>query len=348
MKITSIIKEDVENIIKDNNLLDLADSTFFITGATGLIGGYFLYTVYLLNKLYNKNHKIILLVRNKDKLPKEIQEDKTIKFLIQDVTEEIKIDEKIDYVIHTAGPASPKVMKVDPLGVNLANTLGTINTLKLAKESNSKGYLFISSREIYGEAASDQKFFYEEGPYGKLDHLIVRNSYSESKKNAENLLACYQYQYDLNVKAVRLAHTYGPGINIHDGRVQSDFLLNYMNNEDIVMNSTGEARRTYTYIGDAINAMFKVLLLAPKEELIYNVSDPENEISIKELAELIASFSDKIKVVQKVQETKNASYAPFSLGILSNEKIKGLGYKGRYDLKDGFARTIKHLEEETC
>lgn len=349
MNISKIEKEDILYIINENQLDNLQDSTFFITGATGLVGGYFFKTIYLLNELFNKNHKIILLVR-KPNAYIEYSNNDNVKIIVQDVIDNINIEDKVDYVIHAAGVASPKIMKIDPVGTNLANTLGTINTLNLAREKNAKCYLFISSREVYGEAPNDVKFFTEDGKLGYLDHTNVRNCYAESKKNAENLLVAYNYQYGMNVKAVRLAHTYGPGIRIDDGRVQSDFLKNYLSNENIIMKSTGASIRTYTYIADAINAMFKIIMLSPKNEIIYNVSDEINEISIRDLAltlvEIGKDNGKNIALKIDIPQKSNASYAPFSKGILSSKKVRDLGYKTKFTVKEGFVRTIKHLEEQ--
>lgn len=349
MFLSKIVEEDVDNIIKDNDLLNLDDSTFFITGISGTIGGYFFKTVYQLNHKYGKNHKIYGLLRKENDKFDEFKKDKNIVILYQDVTEPVKIDEKVDYIIHTAGPTSPKIMKEDPVGTNLANILGTINTVKIAKENNAKAYLFISSREVYGEADENTKYFTEDGKVGYIDHTNVRNCYAESKRNAENLLISYNKEYGLNVKAIRLAHTFGPGINIYDGKVQSDFLKNYIHNEDIIMKSKGDSVRTYTYVSDAVSAMFKVILKSPKEEVIYNISDEANEITIKGLAETISEIGKEngkdIKVIMEIQDDKNVSFAPFSKGIVCSKKVRGLGYNNRYNVKEGFERTIKHIEE---
>ncbi len=349
MQLSKIEREDIDYIIKNNGLEQLENSSFYITGVTGLLGAYFLKTIVALNLYYGKQHRIIILVRNLSKVDPELLNLDFIEVINQDVTEEAIIDGPVDYVIHTAGPASPKIMKSNPVGVSLANTLGTLHTLNIAKEKGAKGYLFISSREVYGEAAENQKYFTEDGRLGYVDHTVVRNCYAESKKNAENMIILYQHQYGLNAKAVRLAHTYGPGINIRDGRVQSDFLYNYMSDQDIVLKSSGESRRTYTYIADAISAMFRILLDSPQSEVIYNVSDEDNEVSIKELAEMIASIGQEhgkqLKTRFELPDDTQVSFAPFSLGLLSSAKLQGLGYKKSFGVREGFERTIAHLEE---
>ena len=95
-------------------------------------------------------------------------------------------DGKVDYIIHAASPASPLIMREDPVGTIAANTLGAFYTLSLAKEKNAKGYMFISSREIYGQPDENQEFFYE-NTYGLVDPLDARSCYPEGKKAAEKM-----------------------------------------------------------------------------------------------------------------------------------------------------------------
>lgn len=340
-----IIDEDTEQIIQENyGLTELYDKTILITGASGMIGSYFLYTLMKLNESYDANIKIIPLVRTLNKLDPSVIENEHIFPIVQDVTEKIAIDENIDYIIHAAGPASPKIMKEKPVETNFANTIGTANTLILASEHDAKGYLFISSREIYGSPINNEKYFTEDS-FGYVDHLIPRNGYAEGKKAAENMCVGFKQEYGLNTKCVRLAHTYGPGMSVDDGRVQADFLKNILNNEDILLKSDGSSIRTYTYISDAVSAMFKILLKG--KDIVYNVSDERNEVSIKELAEtIITLYPEKnLKMKFEIEDEENKGYAPFKLGLLSSEKIRNeLDWNAKYSIKDGFKRTIEFLK----
>ena len=345
MIINEIIDEDCEQIIQENNSLkQLFGSTVMITGASGMIGSYFVYTLMKLNEKYDAKIKIVPVLRNINKLNEQIKSNKHVYPIIQDVTEKINYPEPIDYIIHAAGPTSPNIMKKQPVETNFANTLGTANTLLLAKDKNTKGYLFISSREIYGNPLNNEKYFTEDS-FGYVNHLIPRNGYAEGKKAAENMCIGFKEEYGLNTKIIRLAHTYGPGINIKDGKVQSDFIQNVLNNENIVLKSDGLSIRTYTYISDAISAMLNVLLNGKDE--VYNVSDENNEVSIKELAEILVSIcpEKKLKLEFDIPLELNKGNASFKLGILSSEKIrKELNWKAKYSIKEGFERTIKHLK----
>ena len=344
-----ILREDAIQIIEDNKKLkELKKCNFMVLGASGMIGSYFVNTLLTLNEQYNYDINLYLVVRNPKKLPDYVLNNKNVHIVEQDIVNPINLDVDIDYVVHSASPASPLIMKEKPVETNFANTIGAANALNFAHEHKAKGFLFVSSREIYGQPEEGQEFFYEDGKYGQVDPLVPRNGYAEGKKAAENMCAGFKEEYGLNTKVVRLAHTYGPGMSIYDGRVQADFLKNVVNNENIVLKSTGESVRTYTYIADAVNAMFMVLLHS--KDMVYNIADEKCKTSIRELAETMVSIypERKLKLVFDIpKETKNTGTASFTLGILATDKIrKELKWKPKYSIFDGFKRTIEYIESE--
>ena len=276
-------------------------------------------------------------------MPEDLK--KRVSLITQSVSREIETDVRFDYIIHAASPASPLIMREDPAGTIAANTLGTYYTLELARKSNAKGYLFISSREIYGQPYEGQREFTED-TYGFVDPLEPRSCYPEGKKAAETMCSCFRQQYGMNTKIARLAHTFGPGMSIDDGRVQADFLRNVIRNEDIVLKSEGLAVRTYTYVSDAVAALFYILLNS--QELVYNIASEESTVSIRELAQtLVDAYPERnLKLVFDLPKAdENTGCAPFTLGILNSDKIRKLGWKPSYTLKEGLMRTVAYLEE---
>jgi nucleoside-diphosphate-sugar epimerase len=347
MVVNRIIDEDTEQIIKENDgLKELQDCTVMVTGASGMVGSYIIYTLIKLNEDYGRNINIVPLVRNVKKLNSTILSKSYVNPIVQDVTSPIKCPWDVDYIIHAASPASPKIMKEKPLETNFANTIGTANTIKYALEIGAKGYAYISSREIYGQPAEGQEFFTEYGPLGQVDPLVPRNGYAEGKKAAENMCAAAKAEYDLNTKIIRLAHTYGPGMTIDDGRVQADFLRNVVRNENILLHSDGSSVRTYTYISDAVSAMFWVLLKS--KDVVYNIANEKDKTSVRQLAETLVSIYPErgLELVFDIpKQNVNQGTAAFTLGILSTDKlISERGVEPKYNMHDGFARTLDYLE----
>ena len=336
-----IIYEDCIQIIKDNYIEKLRNKSFLITWASWMIWSYVAYVLKVLNDKFGMNIKILLNVRDEKKINEELLYDPSVRIIKQDVTSPFNIDWPIDYIVHAAGPASPKIMKDYPFETNAANTIGTYNTLILAKEKRVLGYLFISSREIYWEPMDGINVFTEDGLLGQVNPLVPRNGYAEWKKAAENMCISMHDEYWINTKIIRLAHTYWPWMSIDDGRVQADFLKNVINHEDIVMKSDGSSIRTYTYISDAVNGLFKVLLSS--KDIVYNISD-DKEVSIKDLANILVWLSENSKLIMNIDDSFSKWSASFKKGILSNDKIKReLNWKPKYCVEEWFGRTIIYL-----
>lgn len=341
-----VFKEDLEAIIREDLPWEkLKGRTVLITGASGMIGTYMLHVLTELNDRHGYDIRILAMLRNVSKLPCEVRERADVEVLTHDVTEPIEAAGDVHYVIHAASPASPLIMQNKPVETIAANTLGTYNTLKLAKEKKAEGYLFISSREIYGQPEDGQEFFYED-TYGFVDQLNPRSCYSEGKKAAETMCVCYHEEYGLNTKIARLAHTYGPGMSIYDGRVQADFLKNVLHKEDIVLKSEGTAVRTYTYIGDAVAGLYRILL--GSEDIVYNIGNEDGKVSIRQLAEIMVDIYPErgLKLVFDIPEGGTKGTAPYTLGILSSKKLRKIGWSPKYSVKEGFKRTLEYLEIE--
>lgn len=341
-----ILEEDALSIVNEKIKWEkLTGKTVMVTGASGMIGTYLMCTLMKLNETKNAGIHIIGVVRNVNKVDKDIRNHPSVQIISHDVTEPMEVEEDVHYIIHAASPASPQIMKDNPVGTIAANTLGAFYTLQLAHEKKAEGYMFISSREIYGQPSEGQEFFYED-TYGFVDPLDPRSCYPEGKKAAETMCASFHAQYGMNVKVARPAHTYGPGMTIYDGRVQADFLKNVINNENIIMKSEGTSIRTYTYIRDVASGIFYALLNGT--EMVYNIADKNAKISIRGLAELLVRITPerKLKVIVDIPEGGTKGCAPFTLGILDSGRLCELGWEPQYTLEEGFGRMIEFLELE--
>lgn len=339
-----IVKEDLKLITSQKIEFEkLKNKTILITGANGLIASYYTYTLMYLNDTKKLNIKILLLVRNKEKTINNIGNRNDVIILEQDVCENIKYDGKVDYVIHMASSSNPKTIVEKPVEIIKANVIGTFNVLDFAKKNNAE-ILFTSTREIYGKMAETVEEITEED-YGALKCNELRACYPESKRLAESLIVSYSYQYGIKYKITRIAHTYGPGMNINsDGRIMSDLIENVVKNNDIILKSDGTAVRAFCYIVDAITALFYITVDG-KENQVYNISNETEEITVKDLAYKIKEISknENIKVKFNI-ENDNRKYVSFKRVRLSTKKIEELGWKPVVTLEKGVEKTIKSFK----
>jgi nucleoside-diphosphate-sugar epimerase len=197
---------------------------------------------------------------------------------------------------------------------------------------------------VYGKIAENLTEV-SETDYGYLDPMNVRACYGEAKRMGETICVSYMHQFGVPIKVVRPGHTYGPGMDLNDGRVFADFVKNIVNGEDIVMNSDGSASRAFCYLSDATVAFFKVLLDGRAGEA-YNVANPLSEVTIRELAEkLVALFPEKrLKVVCRERTSSGYIVSNNTHCFASIKKIQSLNWNPGIDIEKGFYKTILSYE----
>jgi len=341
----NIILEDLQHIIEAQvDWERFSGKTILITGANGFLPAYMVETLlFLNNKRIIQNVKVLALVRNLGKAKSRFKyylNYENLEFIVQDVCDPLNVDQKIDFIIHAASQASPKYYGIDPVGTLRANTIGTINMMKLAQSNPVESFLYFSSSEVYG-FLDENKIPTTEIDFGYIDPTNVRSCYAESKRMGETICVSWLHQYGVPAKIVRPFHTYGPGLSFNDGRVYADFISDIINNRNIVMKSDGSARRSFCYLSDATIAFFLVLLNGKNGEA-YNVGNPECEISIIELAQrLVKLFPEKsLKVIKSENQGLGYLKSNVSRNCPDLSKINKLGWVPIVDLNNGFLRTI--------
>ena len=336
------VQEDVKQLLEQNLPWHLLrEKTVLITGATGMLASYVGFTLLYLNEQLGLNIKPLFLARSEKKL-EQVYGDALVNVctLVQDVCETIKYDGNIDYIFHAAGAASPHYIVNDPVGIINANVQGTQQVLELARSSQTKNVVFASTREVYGHVVG--KISIDETDMGVLDPLNPRDCYPESKRLAEALLTAYHTQYGINFNSMRIAHTYGPGMQIEgDGRVMSDLINDAVNARDIILKSTGEAERAFCYITDAISGIFRVMLQGETSKA-YNLANENDPIRIVELAHLLQQLAGNGKSVKvEVNENNSAGYTNYPRTMLDTARLKAMGWSPTVPLEDGLERVLK-------
>lgn len=348
----TVVQQDL-GFITHSNLIDwerFRNKTVLISGANGMLPSYMVETLLYLNENNDYNITVIALVRNIEKAKKVFADydgNPRLKYLIQDVTKPVHYNGDVHYIVHAASQAAPSYYGVDPVGTFTANTIGTLNLLELAREKQVEGFLYFSTGAVYGDVEGE-KVLLDENMAGNVNTLDVRNCYGESKRAGETACVCYHYQYHVPTKIVRIFHTFGPKVNLDDGRVFSDFCKNVINNENIVLKSDGAAKRSFLYVADAVIAYFKVLLDG-ESATAYNVGgDESHEISIRDLSQMLVDLypEKKLKVIYDIDEndlTYTKMRTPQKQILPKLDRIAGLGWRIGTSIEDCFKRTIEAI-----
>jgi UDP-glucuronate decarboxylase len=340
-----IIQQDVAAIVEAPlPWQEFSGATVLVTGAVGFLPAYMVETLLFLNQtVLARPARIVASVRNAERARERFSfyRDRTdLEFLIQDVSDPLNFTDPIDYLIHAASHASPRYYKTDPVGTLSANTLGTYNLLSAAQKLKARGFLFFSSGEIYG-TVGNPNIPVAEHDGGSLDPLDVRACYGESKRMGETMCVAWEQQFGLATRIVRPFHTYGPGMQLDDGRVFADFVRDILRGGPIVLKSDGKARRSFCYLADATRGFFTVLLKGAAGEA-YNVANPDGECSIAELAARLANLyrEQGITVEQHLRTDPYYLASPIVSTLANVDKLKALGWRSTWEIEEGFRRTV--------
>lgn len=314
-------------------------STILITGATGLIGQS------IIKRLKNTDAIVVAMVRNIDKAIKLFgEESDKIKYLVRDVKTVTPEAMDVDYIIHAASQTSSRAFISEPVETIITALQGTKNVLDIAKMSQVKGFVYLSSMEVYGNPLTDEKI--DEKHDTNLDAMKVRSCYPESKRMCESLCVSYASEYGVPAKVVRLAQTFGPGVLYSDGRVFAEFARCVIEGKDIVLHTKGETKRNYLYTEDAADAILTVLRDGIAGEA-YNAANEETYCSIYEMASLVAEkcAGGRINVIIEETDAEKMGYAPVLHMNLDTAKLRALGWQPRWGLEEMFTEMIKGMKK---
>ena len=344
-----IIEEDLEQITSaDLPWTQFDGATVLVTGANGFVPAYLVETLLYRNEKHlGKPTKIIALVRNQEKARKRFAAyagRSDLEFVVQDVAEPLRVEEPVHYIVHAASQASPKFYGSDPAGTIKPNIVGTWQLLELARRSSCRGFLFVSSGEVYGKFSTPPDSPVTENQFGSLDPMELRSCYAEGKRAGEAMCKAWSHQYGVPARIARLGHTYGPGMDLEDGRVFADFTANIVRGENIVMKSDGLVSRPFCYLTDAIIGMLAILLKGGDGEA-YNLMNDEAETRIIDLAEMLCGlFPEKgLKVVRQAAPSASSFPTAWNPGFrVDTRKVRGLGWRPAISVEEGYRRAIRY------
>ena len=304
-----------------------------ITGGSGFVGSY------LCEKLINDGHKIIVidnLLTGSTENINDLLDNENFSFIEQDVQDHIEIEDKVDYVLHFASAASPKAYTEHPVNTLKAGSVGTINTLGLAKKHSAE-YLLASTSEVYGDPLISPQ---NEEYWGNVNPNGERSMYDEAKRFAEAAVATYSRSYGLKTKIVRIFNTYGPRMQLNDGRVVTNFIVQALRNENITIYGDGSQTRSFSYVEDTVAGI--ISLMNSTEYDVFNIGNP-NEMTVGQLAEKIIELTHSTSEI-KYLDLPNDDPKQRKPDI-TKAKTK-LNWEPKVNLDEGLAKTITWVEEQ--
>lgn len=326
----------------------LRNKSILLSGATGLIGSFLVDVILEKNKIDNLNCMVYALSRNIEKARVRFGEkadDQHMVFIQHDVKCPVFCNDigTVNYVLHLASNTHPIQYSSDPIGTITTNIIGVRNMLDFAVAHNATRFVFASSNEIYGENRGDVEFF-DEDYCGYINCNTMRAGYPESKRCGEALCQAYVTQKGLDVVIPRFTRSYGPTMLANDSKAISQFIKNGVAGEDIVLKSAGTQYYSYQYVADSVSGLLTVLFCGEKGEA-YNIAEEHSDITLKDLAEIIAGINGR-RVIFKLPDTDEAAgYSKATKARLDAHKLMKLGWKPKYDIKSGIERTIRILSD---
>ena len=335
---------DIKRVLENLDLTKIKEKSILITGGLGLILSSVVDLLVKYNERTNANINIYVADINEGGFDARYGGYKCVKFFLYDATKPITFDEDIDYIIHGAGLSSPELYVSKPVETMLSNFIGVLNLLEYAKIHHTKRMLYISSSEVYGTKETEDAF--EENKFGSVSINAIRSSYSEAKRASEVLCKSYLSEYDVDTVIVRPGHIYGPTASPRDKRISSEFAYLAAQGKSLEMKSLGLQKRSYCYSLDCAAAILVALMNGGKGES-YNIGHDEIT-SIREMAQIIAEAGKVNLKINEPTEKDLQQFNPMDNSSLNNEKIKAIGYRDSFSVREGLVHTINILSDLLC
>jgi len=303
-----------------------------VTGGAGFLGSH------LCDYLLNKGHHVICmdnLITGSLANIKHIKSER-FTFIEHNVTKFIDIDGPIDYILHFASPASPIDYLEFPIPTLKVGSLGTHNTLGLAKKKKSV-FLIASTSEVYGDPLVHPQ---GEDYWGNVNPIGPRGVYDEAKRFAEAITMAYHRYHNIDTKIVRIFNTYGPRMRLNDGRAIPNFLKQALTGKELTAYGDGSQTRSFCYVSDLIEGIHRLLMS--------NINDPINignpiEMTIQQMAEkILQATSSHSKISYKTLPEDDPKVRQPNI----EKAVKYLGWEPQVKLDEGLKTTIEYFKSQ--
>jgi dTDP-glucose 4,6-dehydratase len=302
-----------------------------ITGAAGFLGSH------LCDRFLADGHEVIgmdnLVTGHLDNIA-QLEGNSRFQFIRHDVSTRIEIAGRVDGVLHFASPASPVDYLELPIQTLKVGSLGTHNTLGLAKAKSARFFL-ASTSEVYGDPLEHPQ---RETYWGNVNPIGPRGVYDEAKRFAEAMTMAYHRTHGVDTRIVRIFNTYGPRMRPRDGRVVSNFIVQALNGEPITVYGDGSQTRSFCYVDDEVEGILR--LFERGDSSPTNIGNPD-EYTVSQLATLVKELT--------------GSAAPIEYRPLPEDDPKVrrpdigrartlLGWEPKIDVREGIRRTIEYFK----
>lgn len=302
-----------------------------ITGAAGFLGSH------LCDRFISEGCRVIGMdnfITGDKKNLQHLENNPKFKFIKHDVTQFIKIEEELDYILHFASPASPIDYLKIPIQTLKVGSLGTHNLLGLAKAKKAR-ILIASTSEVYGDPLVHPQ---TENYYGNVNAIGPRGVYDEAKRFQESITMAYHRFHGLETRIVRIFNTYGPRMRLNDGRVIPAFMGQALRGEDLTIFGNGMQTRSFCYVDDQVEGIYK--LLFSDYSYPVNIGNP-NEITIKDFAnEIIKLTGTEQKVVYKDLPVDDPMQRQPDISLAK----KLFNWEPKVDREEGMKKTYEYFK----
>jgi len=299
-----------------------------VTGGAGFLGSH------ICDRLIADGFEVICMdnfITGNKKNIEHIKEGLTV--VEHDVSKEIKIDGDLDWILHFACPASPVDYLNYPIQTMKVDSLGTLNTLGVAKAKGAK-FMLASTSEIYGDPKVHPQ---PESYWGNVNPVGPRSVYDEAKRFSEALVMAYHNTHSIDTRIVRIFNTYGPRMRVNDGRVVPNFISQALRGEDLTVFGDGKQTRSFCYIGDEIEGIRRLMDSGHNDPV--NIGNP-CEYDMIELAKMVLELTgSSSRITYKPLPADDPQRRRPDISLAK----KLLDWEPKVHVKDGLAKTIDYI-----